>query len=435
MPCAVPCDRIPCSVRCENILECSHRCPSVCGEICPGTKHCQKCATNDVLDRLTDLIMCTTYREADLDEDPVIFLSCGHFYTVSTLDGHMDLKSAYEIGDDGKILEPKNFSRTKMKACPECRAPLRNIHRYNRVVKGALLDEATKRFMAYAGTLQKELIDKVEENEQKLEDLANEFNMMTGLGDTANTAFFSKSARIEGYQKKANEACKQVSNFIRKVEKEEQPYGRVHSMVIDARRRRNAISKFELDNSVIQHGFKLRGEALLLRTMWAALWSFKSMSKSIPLEDFVKQWTDWVLPALAAAKGNCFGLLVDAEKTLFRIQEIEAMIYHAQFVALELNHAPERGTMPDAERAQILAVEINNLDHCSQLISGQPSASYLKDDVDKARRLLVGGTFYSFVSSDEKKAIYEAMSREFGGTGHWYYCEQGHPVCYAQYFT
>ena len=35
LPCAVPCDLLPCSKRCSVILECGHQCPSVCGETCP----------------------------------------------------------------------------------------------------------------------------------------------------------------------------------------------------------------------------------------------------------------------------------------------------------------------------------------------------------------------------------------------------------------
>jgi hypothetical protein len=230
MPCAVPCDRLPCSVRCTKILAlCGHQCPSICGEVCPESKFCKECpGTSDgVLGQVVDFIMYTTYREHEsLDEDPIIFLSCGHFYTMSTLDGHMDLKSAYEINDDGKILGPRNFARTEMKACPECRAPLRNIHRYNRVVKGALLDEATKRFMAYAGNLQIGLLEKVQEKEQKLEDLVNEFAL---LATTTNTAPVSKTQKIRDYKRKAIEAELEVANFIAKVSQAEQPYGKVQT--------------------------------------------------------------------------------------------------------------------------------------------------------------------------------------------------------------
>lgn len=37
-PCGAPCTRIPCNERCEKMLLCGHRCPSICGEACPEPK-------------------------------------------------------------------------------------------------------------------------------------------------------------------------------------------------------------------------------------------------------------------------------------------------------------------------------------------------------------------------------------------------------------
>lgn len=42
MPCAAPCNRLPCDERCPNSLACGHRCPGLCGEPCPET-YCQAC--------------------------------------------------------------------------------------------------------------------------------------------------------------------------------------------------------------------------------------------------------------------------------------------------------------------------------------------------------------------------------------------------------
>jgi hypothetical protein len=139
----------------------------------------------------------------------------------------MDLKSAYVI-EDGKILDPKKFDRVDLKSCPECRAPLRDIHRYNRVVKGAMLDEATKRFMAYAGSLQTALQDKVEMREQKLEDMVNEFALLAGQ---TNYAFTSKTQKLHDYIRQATTAYTEVEKFVTQVSEAEQPYGKVQTCV------------------------------------------------------------------------------------------------------------------------------------------------------------------------------------------------------------
>lgn len=41
--------------------------------------------------------------------------------------------------------------------------------------------------------------------------------------------------------------------------------------------------------------------------------------------------------------------------------------------------------------------------------------------------MLRDSAFYMPVSNDEKAQIYAAMARDFQGTGHWYYCVNGHP--------
>ncbi|KAF8542899.1 hypothetical protein BDD12DRAFT_823277 [Trichophaea hybrida] len=426
MPCAVPCDLVPCSVRCEKIIpECGHRCPSICGEVCPGKDRCQQCANNDILDRVLDLIMFTTYREANLDEDPVIFLSCGHFYSVETLDGHMDLKNTYVIGEDGAIMGPKSFERSEMKGCPDCRAPLRNIHRYNRAVKGALLDEATKRFVAYAGELQTKLVKDVEEKERKLEDLANEF--VLAFTDAEDGTLVSKlTARLDGYKFTASQALDITTRFVQLVSKAEQPYGKVASMIIDARRRRNVTAVFDLDNTVIQHGFELRGRSFQLRIWWAILWNFKVLAAKLAPKDVEEQWRIFVSPRLEKAKEASTELMQKAESSKSNRELVESMIYHAQFRALELSSSPI-STMTEADKARVLADERKNLIRCCRIISTQRSIKYLLEDVKKALDLLGGVNFYSFVSSEEKKQIYEAMATEFRGTGHWYYCQNGHP--------
>jgi hypothetical protein len=422
MPCAVPCDKIPCSMRCDKDLSCGHRCPSICGEPCPEPIYCNICASGEIKDRIVDFITMSNYRDTNLDEDLIVFLSCGHFYTLETLDGHMDIKQSYIITTDGEIAGPKRFSRSEMKTCPECRMPLRNIHRYNRVVKGALLDEATKRFMACAVSMQTKLLEDVERYEALFEDLVDRFTVDTAANNINN----QKDSRLDGYIKNAHRAIDKVRTFIQAVEENEQPYAKVHSMVVDARRRRNASSSFELDNTVIQHGFSLRGKSFLLRVLWSIFWNFKSLSQHFDVQDYKRKWDDFVAERLQQAKADCDILRAAAQNTSFPKQEVEAMVYHTLFVSLELQSPNFDMSMPDISR--IIESEKANLENCLQIISQNTSTAYLKEDVEKAQRLLSGGTFYSFVSSEEKKEIYSAMSREFRGTGHWYYCEQGHPV-------
>ncbi len=145
LPCAMLCDLLPCSKGCSLKLSCDHECSSVCGEICSETRYCQKCAGKSIKDMTVDYIMGFTYAEIDLDENPCIIPSCGHILTLESMNGHMKIAKYYIISDDinaeNSIIALKSssipFSTSKLKSCPMCRSPLRNIDRYGRIVRRA----------------------------------------------------------------------------------------------------------------------------------------------------------------------------------------------------------------------------------------------------------------------------------------------------------
>ena len=86
-PCGAPCSRLPCNLRCKKPLPCGHRCPTVCGEACPSAEFCQECGSKKAT--VVDYINMSEYADQDLNRDPVIVLSCGHMFAISTLDGHV----------------------------------------------------------------------------------------------------------------------------------------------------------------------------------------------------------------------------------------------------------------------------------------------------------------------------------------------------------
>ena len=86
---------------------------------------------------MVDMYEFTEYKDINLDDNPIIVLPCGHFYTVDTLDGHFDLSQAYEIDEEGNFTATKPLLRTdqvKPKCCPDCRSPVHSILRYGRIL-------------------------------------------------------------------------------------------------------------------------------------------------------------------------------------------------------------------------------------------------------------------------------------------------------------
>ncbi|KAG9309778.1 hypothetical protein JVU11DRAFT_10152 [Chiua virens] len=144
VPCGSVCARLPCDRRCEKLLQCGHRCPSVCGEDCT-IQVCPLCVSEDKQMQVADLILQRTLGDIDpdfesLDELLITIPSCRHTFTVETLDGHCGMTDFYSCGEHGRwlgLLTPNGFRRPP--TCPTCRAEITAL-RYGRVVKRAALD-------------------------------------------------------------------------------------------------------------------------------------------------------------------------------------------------------------------------------------------------------------------------------------------------------
>ncbi|CAG8471028.1 5060_t:CDS:10 [Dentiscutata erythropus] len=155
LPCGVPCNRLPCNLRCEKLLDCGHQCFGLCGEKCPPSKYCAECTTDDnVKNQVVDLIMQETFAEVDWTSERMVVLGCGHVYTADSLDHLMEMKECYEMNDkNNKWIRIKTITSqpSDPKSCPQCRAPIKNICRYGRTTKKNVLDVQTKKFLVKYG--------------------------------------------------------------------------------------------------------------------------------------------------------------------------------------------------------------------------------------------------------------------------------------------
>lgn len=87
-----------------------------------------------------------SYRDCVL---PVIVLECNHVFTVETLDNALALEKYYCRDERGAWTSkyPASSSEiTKLPMCLVCRYLIRNVKRYGRIIKQAMLDQATKLF-------------------------------------------------------------------------------------------------------------------------------------------------------------------------------------------------------------------------------------------------------------------------------------------------
>lgn len=436
MPCAAPCDWIPCSKRCEARLDCEGKCqcPSLCGEACPSAEYCQNCASDKTKEFGVDVIEAKTYHEVDLDQTPCIFLQCGHFFTVETLDGHMRMGDHYELDETGgpKALKGnmEPFSYREMKVCFYCRGSLRAIARYGRIVRRALLDESTKKFIAWSNRAYVPLAERLKTEHDILIDTSDRIELSRGnivLDQTRGhqaTTIHQLNASKGRYQKLAR-LRKDIRNFLQLVGKEEQPFQRVRDMVETARRGNTSnadIPEFRFDQTILQTRGELLATALFIRCDLIAIadligaWGKQPPSPSKPR----------LTVNFAGNRIDSQVLVEKAEKSMIPLQQVEGHIFWAYFAALEV------GVMYDPEGNQQHVIrsldELRRIAHthvdmaqelCSQYAGQTANVAH---EVSEVRRMLNEST-----TDSEMRMVVAAMATEFSGTGHWYRCENGHP--------
>ncbi|KAG5949969.1 hypothetical protein E4U53_005601 [Claviceps sorghi] len=456
MPCAVPCDWVPCSRRCDKFLVCGHKCPSICGETCPDSTYCQECASDDIKDIQVDLLEWKEYRKIDLDEDPCIFPDCGHFLTVASMDGLMDMPSHYVIDPLGrpvginKVSEPFSMDGASVPVCPSCRGSLRNIARYGRIVRRVALDEATKKFISWSDAKYRSLASSLLEAESALRMAARADVDGVPVGrakpkrPTIVPPRFSYLGCLDTDVKKTRYGSlmrhwTKIDGFVRKVKEEEQPFRRVADLVRHTNRQRRTQKQFRFDDSVIQvKGFLC---ALLLRLG----------CEICILSDFFFETEgpaglpgDFVLD-LAPQLQDCDLAMQLAQKSTYPKEQVQALIYKAHLCAVGSrsvkvvaaaaaaksgSHAPVHGDDDEASRLTRLKQQgDHHLDQARALLDQYPTTRVLEAELASVQELLDEGR-HGPATKQELRAAFEAMARELGGgTGHWYTCENGH------YFT
>ena len=439
MPCAAPCNSLPSSARCEELLTCGHRCPTTVGEQCPDVAFCQKCGIEENLEQQADYIELKPYREIDLDEEPCIFTACGHIYTITSLDGSMDMNKFYEINPmTGEFLKIKTsaepFSSDDLKVCPDCRGPLRNLARYGRIVRRAVLDESVKKLVVWANRRHFELNERVVvEQERLLKDIDTfrKPNQVVNIGGSFNNQISSVRSLLTGARYRGTwQLLQDIKKFVNKLRQEEQPYQRIQDLVETARRQnlQAGIDRFEFDSSELQLREYLQASSLLLRGEIVLFSDVVNAHHKTPPSDSKGE--------LSINFGNnrerCESLIKDAKKAVSILQEAEGHVFWARFAALECGNMDYESLQQDPTTLRRMeghnATGLTHLDDAEAICTKLgDSTESLQDEIKEVRRMLNEGT-----SESEMRMVVAVMAREFSGTGHWYRCVNGHPFTIGQ---
>ena len=423
------------------MLSCSHRCPSVCGESCPDPRWCQECADKKTKELVVDWFINSTYAEIDLEVNPVILPPCEHLITVESLDCHMQMSEFFELSptnpidvvDLKKVSKP--FEAGGLKGCPLCRKPLQSISRYGRIVKRAFVDEATKKFIVWANSTFLALGTQLKAVEEKLTATAGEYETVArpphgsitklSVQLTEDRQFqIAEVKTLLGKQQRYADLfriCQIIEDFYEKVAESEQPFSRIYDLVQDARCRRGILTNFDYTPKILQTRGRFQATTLLLRCDYLILLEFFNICKSGRAAQALGS-----APALDVDFTNnrkiCYDLLEECLEKKQWMSVVEGQLFWARFTALECGV-----TQKSEHTATLLTEARNHLTNARFMCQEWPGQTKgLLDEVDAAESMLNEGTFYAPVTNEEKAAVYAAMASEFSGTGHWYYCENGH---------
>ena len=430
MPCGAPCDRFPCDKRCHLPLDCGHQCPSICGEICPPREFCQVCGDRDPI---IDFIEFKSYKTLDLDQDPIIVLPCHHFYPTGSLDKVMEMDKAYTRGSNGQFVEIVRNGNMSLqpRRCPECRMPISRVQRYNRITKRLALDTLLRGIISRSHIEYTELEKQMNALEEEMSESRDQsLKALNGISRASDQQRIKlqNTRVINGITDKFAVMKRNVDRFVQKVHEEKQPHVRVYrnSIAAQSRRKEAKVSRYDTPSPDIKHRIlgnilKFRLELLQHTEMMTVADRLSSLPGcSHDAEKFRKDIGDKCRTLRRQSKKR----KQECDGRQYPGLSVEILLLQMQAVQLEIRTASNESVIKYRQEG------LHIFSECEKYFAQYASCDKYRPAAERGKDMLLrsSGPFYQAVSSDERKTILVAMQAELRGTGHWYYCRNGHPV-------
>lgn len=440
MPCSAPCNRLPCSKRCSCFLPCGHQCPSLCGEVCPS-EYCQICCSDGIRDQRVDLLEFKSYAEISIEQNPIVVLSCGHFFTAETLDGHMGMAEVYIQDLEGEfsgLVENHGALARGVPQCPDCQQPIRQYvtQRYNRVINRAVIDEISKRVLISGET-------KIQEIEREIVQLEDDLKKsMKGFLSSTSRIFLAQRLKL-----RYNESYKlmgEVATFLQHIDDKNQPGRKLHDATVKAIRDSLTIDQ-KVETFSIQDNFVtfprdrrvvFGGRAVQLKMLCAVF-----LDKINLYQELKSITTETSLEALESDLAensdfffeSCQTFILDCNSEHLPKLNVEARLYFAQgarrYQSSSIQQTSREKATEHVATAREYLKEAEDL--CVQRFQNADKLLTAVQETAKSLRK----EWYEPVSEEELASIKNAMVSGAAGlmthSGHWYNCERGHPVSFS----
>jgi hypothetical protein len=396
-----------------------------------------------------------SYREIDVDETPIVVLGCGHFFTAESLDGLMGMSDVYEVDRYGEFTGLKDVSvalARAMPCCPDCNCPVRQFatQRYNRVINRAVIDEMSKRFLTTGRDELRELEQRIVKLEQDLDTTREEIvnpicQAKTHLTSTLTPEKILKITRaLKERHVESRKIESAIKIFCNSTTDKHQPSQKLHEATVHAARKVSArpatldilmanlavvdaVPALARDCRITMGGqmVQIKTEFVILNDKFIITQALKSTSVSIKIPGgapgllaipffrrckiFIDKCNVENLPKLAVEVSLFYANIA---------RSFETFCYSAK---TDLDKAVTYVEMAK----QLLG---NSREACKQPFQ---NAESLHTAVEESIRLMKKH-WYEEVTAEEIKAIKAAMVSGSQGiathSGHWYNCENGHPV-------
>ncbi|TLS25023.1 hypothetical protein PpBr36_07472 [Pyricularia pennisetigena] len=415
----------------SKTLKCGHRCPSVCGEEC-REGCCHEC--RDKEDSIVDYIEFKTYAEIDVNETPIVVLSCGHIFTAESLDGHVGMHDVYVVNQKGEYTGEKDISSDLAKpvpGCPECRRPILQFStkRYNRVINRAVMDETTKRLLAKGRTLIKALeteFCRIQEGLQKTRDWV--------VASIVTPAALSKM--LNGRHDEAFKLIRRAKALQDGTRAENQPTKKLGDAINQTKRLQGRKDQSDGHRSA-QHVFTVEKEIFYSAAIIMYQMQDVKLRDTVSIRSRVRNLAESgqaeavLRKATSIALQTCARLVSESMADKFPRASVQLTLCYANMTkALEAHAGGGDKIVELADTARALLGAARRL--CNELrFDGAPE---LGAAVEDSLRLFEDR--YEAVTAKELDDIKSAMVSGPGGiathSGHWYKCQNGHPFAIGE---
>lgn len=453
MPCAAPCDRLPCDRRCSKPLACGHRCPGICSEAC-AEGYCRQCS--NVLEARVDFLEMKSYRDIDVDENPVVVLGCGHFFTAESLDGILSMTDVYQTDMYGRFTGLKDLPGVLAQlrpACPDCKCPVRQFstRRYNRAINRAVIDEISRRFLTTGKSKLHDLGQEVSQLERRLRTTRDEIMRPIREARAHVTSKLTQAKvsqlrdLLSGRYEESQKLETVIGAFCKSVSDKCQPARKLHEATVHATRRTATVSAHTdvlmasltvadtspapmHDRQITRGGrlLQLKTRSLVLDDHFLIAQALRTIA-----DEKIKIPGEGPIP-------RTLSLFRDGEAFIdeCKLENLPKMAVEVSLLYADTARAHElfcRSSSVDLATAEVHTNKAQQLLQDARAICHQPfqNAESLRSAVEELIRVMKK-QWYEEVTEEEIESIKAAMVSGPSGiathSGHWYNCENGHPV-------